>query len=117
MSIKNVIENKLCIGCGACAVQNPKKYSLGLNENGLYEAKLNRNISSHDPASSLVCPFSDDGENESEIAQRVFPNCLNHSDVLGYYESLYAGYSKEFRKTGSSGGIITWLLEYLLKNV
>ena len=39
-----------------------------------------------------------------------------YHDKIGYYYELYAGYSKEFRETSSSGGIATYIFKTLLEN-
>ena len=63
-----------------------------------------------------VCPFTDSGENEDTIGNRLYGEIpeIQHRPETGYYLASYVGYSEKHRKTSASGGIATWLLEKML---
>ena len=113
----DVIEGGYCIGCGACAstgsvtvVQDSFSQYQGQIEIGADAQAL--------AAASQVCPFSDVGLNEDEIAQKVFDRTLGqYGEIIGYYQSLFAGHvvEPELRSKVTSGGIITWTLNQLLE--
>lgn len=63
--------------------------------------------------------MSDYSSNEDLLGYEIFGKLKNikHNNLLGYYNSLYAGYIKEgtFRERASSGGFGTWILCELLR--
>ena len=112
--ITNVVNGGFCIGCGACSVLAPS-IKVDLNQYGEYVADLRSSSDSDLQNASAVCPFSDNADNESKIADDIFKDeCSFYDQRVGYYSALYAGYSGEYRNFGSSGGITTWLLAQLL---
>jgi coenzyme F420 hydrogenase subunit beta len=64
-----------------------------------------------------VCPFADNGSDEYEIGTELFSNDCSYDSKIGYYNKLFIGNVEEddYRKIGSGGGIITWLLAELIK--
>lgn len=116
IEIANVVNRGFCIGCGACTIISPS-IEVYLNQHGEYIADLERASSTELQNASSVCPFSNTTDNESVIADAIFKDvCTNYDDRVGYYSNLYAGYSGDYRRFGSSGGIVTWLLASLLMN-
>ena len=116
IEIANVVNGGFCIGCGACTIVSPS-INVNLNKYGEYIADLEKASNADLHNASAVCPFSNTVDNESVIADATFKKvCSNYDNRVGYYSNLYAGYSGDFRMTGSSGGIVTWLLDYLLVN-
>jgi coenzyme F420-reducing hydrogenase beta subunit len=71
----------------------------------------------HDSAVLAVCPFSGRGPNEDALARELFGAAGRHDDRIGYHLATYAGYvaEEDFRASGSSGGIASWLLTELLR--
>lgn len=118
--IKLVVNNNLCIGCGLC-VSKCKNNSLIMSENkyGFYEARQIKDCSCDGECLS-VCPFNpypnEKVKTENEISEYFFDNQKKHHPKIGYYISTYAGYSHKHRKSSSSGGIATYVLEKLLDN-
>lgn len=61
--------------------------------------------------------FCTTAKNEDELGLMFLQQPENqYHDKIGYYYELYAGYSKEFRETSSSGGIATYIFKTLLEN-
>lgn len=114
LGIREVVEQGLCIGCGVCTIGN--QATVKFNEYGDLVADIK--IAKGQDTSSLdfVCPFSDKSNTETQIAHKIFGDQqdVSYGDELGFFTGLYAGYSKEYRASGSSGGIVTWLLAKLL---
>lgn len=115
-TIKNVIDNDYCIGCGACAVVN-QNIQITRNVYGLKTAKYTPNTILDENVSE-VCPFATTA-NETTLGKALFSNKENmkHDPKLGYYLDLYAGKMNDDiqRIQTSSGGLISWLLCYLLE--
>lgn len=113
--LQQVIDNGYCIGCGACTFidDNIKIYR---NKYGMMQA--NYKITPINQASK-VCPFSSI-ENETEIASRLYKKLpdIKFEKKIGYYQDLYAGYigNDQLRVNTSSGGLLSYLLLYLLEN-
>lgn len=67
-----------------------------------------------------VCPFGEYACSEEYLANERFarvPGISVHNDI-GFYLKSYVGYSliNQHRENGSSGGMVTWMLETLLMN-
>ena len=107
-----VVTHGYCIGCGACAVADPR-ITLAETPHGLYTAVLPPRPR---PAAGQVCPFAATA-NEDHLAPELFPDAPHHHPLLGRYAGLYAGAVTEgdYRAAGSSGGLVTWLVSELLR--
>ncbi len=66
-------------------------------------------------AGQTVCPMSGATDDETEIASSLYPE-LPADDRIGRYRRNLVGHvaTGRFREAGSSGGLVTWLLETLL---
>jgi len=64
-----------------------------------------------------TCPFSPAAANEDELAARRFPHAARHDALIGRFESAYVGHvaEKDFRASGSSGGLVSWVACALLR--
>ncbi len=113
LNIKHVINNGLCIGCGVCRAVDPS-ITISLNQYGEYVAKINNSDFESDQLASEVCPFATNLD-EAELADEVFAGLEQH-EVIGRFSNLYAGYSVQDRESGSSGGIITYIVRQLLNS-
>lgn len=114
-TIKDIVENDLCIGCGVC-ISESKGSKMIWNKYGFLVPDLSKPF--NDDAIK-VCPYNPKPENEiqdeDKIAEFFLPDTPFKNPQIGHYHEIYVGYAKEFRKTSSSGGIGTYVLEQLLK--
>lgn len=114
-----VLRQGLCVGCGACAVVEPDRYSVAMNPAGQLQAvSLKPESVATSNSATKVCPFSDAALNEDELGRGNFDSDLVSDDQLGAFFSCYAGFVREgeYRERGSSGGIAKWLLSKLLQD-
>lgn len=113
-----VIENDYCVGCGMCAAKDPSQITMSLNEYGQYMPKV-KNFSNIREI-ERVCPFTNDKVDEDVIAGELFRETENikHTDETGFYIDTFVGYTlnEKERLAATSGGLISWLAQYLLKN-
>jgi len=117
--ITQVIGGGYCVGCGACVTQASNYIVIAENECQQYQAKILDGVNSKAlSVASSVCPFSNIGLNENELSDLFFEKSTgSEDDIIGYYQSLYAGHvtDNDFRGKTTSGGIISWTLNQLLK--
>lgn len=115
LGIREVISEGFCIGCGACTVKSEAAKIL-FNQYGELVANLSDCSEAEIRLMNEVCPFSADAPNETDIALVAFKDevDVNIGKEIGVFNGLYAGYSKLYRKSGSSGGVVSWLLSELL---
>ena len=114
--LNRIISGGYCIGCGACAAMEPDRITMAFDQYGMYQPQIRAGIDVAMAANILkVCPFSDEGPNEDQLALTLFPED-KRDERLGRYRGLYAGYvhEGEFRAKGSSGGVVSWVLVELL---
>lgn len=112
-SIADVVKQDLCIGCGVCAVNNPK-LRMEINEQGFY-----RPIGNLESKQSNICPFSNASSKESDLGQALYSQENQYNDqIIGYYDNLYVGAVREQseRLKSSSGGLATWFAKELLNS-
>lgn len=112
MDIKEVIERGYCIGCGVCRAVD-QNIGVNLNSFGEYIADLKNSSFDKIAEASNVCPFADN-QNETEISNEIFSEQSQH-EAIGRYLGLFAGYSIDDRSAGSSGGIITYIINELFE--
>lgn len=113
MSIKKVIENGYCVGCGACSLNN-KDMKIFLDvKDGFLKINNDNNCSTKN---SHICPFSDDALNETELAKIRYVDIENHDNRIGFYNAIFTGKNKNVNElnNSSSGGLVTWFAEKLL---
>jgi coenzyme F420 hydrogenase subunit beta len=116
VGVRQVIEHELCIGCGACTTIG-KSAKIEFNRYGELTANVSACSESEIRSMATVCPFSSSAPNETALAKVAFKNENNIqiSHEIGAFNGLYAGFSTTYRKWGSSGGIVGWVLAELLK--
>lgn len=117
--ISQVVDNDLCIGCGACTYAcDSNALSMHWNDYGFLVPELTDTCDCND-ACINVCPFNPspkpEVKNESKIANIFLSESTVEIDKLGRLINVYAGHSHEFRETSSSGGIATYILNELLQ--
>ena len=121
-TINDVLQQNMCIGCGACSVISNNKVPVTLNHLGLEVADASkvRNLNEEEfERVDSVCPFSDNALNEDELdAPSPSAMSMSHDQVVGRYTSMFAGRrTSEDQVVGSSsGGLTSWLVDQLFKN-
>ena len=116
--LSNLIENALCIGCGACSVTSPK-ISIKMNKDGFYRAVIDQALSDQENTQALeICPFSDSSLNEDQLADKFMPELPFYAPVAGKYISscVVSLNDESLRLQSTSSGFTTWILENLLKS-
>lgn len=115
MSIDLIVKNHLCSGCGVCVSEDQTHQAQMIWNNEGFLVPLLGKSSTQDKMIK-VCPFAIQQKDEDELGELFLkqPETQYH-DKIGYYYGLYAGYSKQFRETSSSGGIATYVLSALLE--
>ncbi|MCP5283231.1 MAG: Coenzyme F420 hydrogenase/dehydrogenase, beta subunit C-terminal domain [Rhodoferax sp.] len=114
VTIQRVIDGGYCIGCGACSLIEPR-IRVDFNDYGDLQAVLPPGLDDRTlRAAAEVCPFATTVD-ESQIGDSVFGSAPSSHPRIGRYEDLRAGYAPSTRAGGSSGGIVTWLLQSLLE--
>lgn len=117
---ENVVNQDLCIGCGACLYNsNQHDYKMDWNNEGfLMPVKQSENAIKLD-ADIRVCPFNPYPENEvrteNELADLFLNNAPNQHPKVGKYFNTYVGYSEQYRLSSSSGGMATYILNELFE--
>lgn len=115
LSPVKIADAGLCIGCGACTYASTRS-SMAFDVFGLYKPQLDSN-KLRSESFEQVCPFSDEGPHEDELAEELFGDNEDAHESIGRSIKCFAGYVQEanFRAKGSSGGITTWLAVELLE--
>src|SRR5690625_360715 len=119
--IDTVIKNDYCIGCGTCASIEGSPFEMILSEDGKYTPIIREDLLNMNLQHELtpICPFSDDAKSETQIGRELYSeNSTNYNEYVGYDITSYDGYVKEgdYRESGSSGGIGSWIASELLEN-
>lgn len=106
-----VIDGGYCIGCGVCAGPDKTPFDLYMDKNGFYQARLVGKLEEESIDYTQLCPFAENAQNETSLAQTLFSSLQEHPRI-GRYDDCYAGWVKEsdFREKGSSGGFAKWIL-------
>lgn len=112
--LNEVINSELCVGCGACTVDTD--ITMDWNKNGFL---VPSSIAGLVEYANKVCPFNlvpeDCVKTEDELADKFLNEADNKHIKIGKYINTYVGYSHEYRKTSSSGGVATYVLSKLLE--
>lgn len=114
-TINEVLNNGLCVGCGACAfAANSEMRETDL---GFFQPDLSKDWGNSTELAS-VCPFSNLSKNEDRISSELFGKDFKKDPFVGNYIALHTGHSHETRQLygeATSGGMITWILQELIK--
>jgi coenzyme F420-reducing hydrogenase beta subunit len=115
LSPLQVINSGLCIGCGGCASQDASAEMSFDRYKQLRPTGDRGWMRLRSESLSRTCPFSPNALNEDEIAAELYPHAGYHP-TIGRFSAAYVGAVAEdgFRDRGSSGGMVSWVLEELL---
>lgn len=116
--ISQVVDNDLCTGCGLCTYKCPSDaLGMKLSAEGFLVPEL-LGVCDNDAACISVCPFNPTPEeavkDETALADIFLSDGTETHEKLGRLIGTYAGYSKEYRETSSSGGLATYIFDQLL---
>ena len=115
--IEHVVNNDLCVGCGLCTAICPtESLKMKLNQNGFY-IPLPEISCDNSSECITICPTNPFvTSNEDDIGLNLFENdkSIRHNRKIGYFKSTHVGFSKKYRKTSSSGGVTTAIIQTLL---
>ena len=112
-SIKEVVENDLCISCGACTFSCDKsdvKMQESKNK-GVYLPRVSEELED----SFDICPGK--GYEIEGIAKSIFPEAKHNDIDLGRWSGAYSVHSnlEKITKNAASGGIMVGIAQYLLE--
>ena len=113
--LKNeIIDTGLCTHCGSCVGLSNKQLKINETENGPIPISVYDTINL-DQLVYDACPGK--GLNYPKLVDNIFGSQVDDWRI-GFYKDIFVGYAlnDSIRRTGASGGVITGLLIYLLKN-
>lgn len=118
--IEHIVNNDLCIGCGVCVALCPNgALEIKKNSYGFLIAEQTGDCDSYGSCLK-TCPFNpspiDEVKTEDELSSIFIKNTSQVTKKIGKYIDILAGYSKEYRVSSSSGGIVTYIAVELLEN-
>jgi len=116
-TIREVIDQGMCVGCGACSAVTGGAVSVTLQTRGAFEANLGSATAQQISKASRACPFSDESKNEDELANELYRDLAGKDDVVGHYSKIGAGrVADEMALNGSSsGGLTSWVAARLIE--
>ena len=112
-----MVQANLCIGCGACVAVGNQAGSMQLSPHGQLVPSFKDLPNQSAAAFSQLCPFSPEAPSEDILSASLFPEASQSHPEIGLFLETYVGHVLEgdFRARGSSGGMVTWILEELLR--
>ena len=115
-SIEKVIDNNVCVGCGACSVAT-SGITVSLGRWDAQTASVRGADGEALRAASRVCPFSPEAPTATEIAEAEFADAPFRDDRVGRYSTLWAGRMTDSDElmTSSSGGLTGWIATELMR--
>lgn len=105
--ISDIINNKLCLGCGLCSAIS-EKCEMRLNPHGFYEPILTEISQQEEKLISRICPSINITCNREHNNTSVWGNVILASNAWAVDENI--------RKSSSSGGVTSALAIYLLES-
>ncbi len=113
LTVKKVVNSKLCIGCGLCSIDTDTK-SIGYSKKNDCYIPLNIDLTSESIANK-ICPGK--GYRIVELGKKLYSDSEQYDIDLGYFHSIKGvrSVNENILKNASSGGFITSLLLYLLE--
>ena len=119
LSPKDIVSSGLCIGCGSCVAQaNLPGTKMAFDAYGELKPE-GASAWYQRPSESFTrtCPFSPAAKNEDYLATNLYPLAKHQDAAIGRFQTAFVGYvaEEEFRLQGSSGGMVTWVANELLR--
>lgn len=110
-----IVHAGLCVGCGSCVALSADPHAC-MSWDRYGQLKPKRGLTGE--SFGRICPFSAQAKNEDEIAADVFAGTRQRDRAIGRFEAAYVGHVEEgeFRKRGSSGGMVSWVAVELLRH-
>ena len=117
-SPRQIVRSGLCIGCGSCASANPGAEMKWDRFGQLKPSGPPEWYRTPTQEFARLCPFSPAAENEDQIAARQFSQAPLHDTNVGRFTGAYVGHvaEAEYRHSGSSGGMTSWVAAELLRS-
>lgn len=111
-NIKQVVDNNLCISCGACVLHSEENDSFMIERSGIFIP----NIKYINEEAFDICPGK--GYSIVELGNKLFPYAENYDIELGRWKQALVAHSTSDKilKNASSGGVMTGIANYLLEN-
>ncbi len=117
--IKNIVNQNLCTGCGMCISESESSLVMDWDEYGFLVPKRTNSLSLSTTNPLRVCPFNPAPEeavaDEDKLSSIYLREASHFDEKIGYFENTYIGYSYDYRKTSSSGGVATYIFKKLLE--
>ena len=114
---RDIVRSGLCIGCGGCAADEPRA-SMAWDAYGQLKPEGPADwYAAPTTTFAARCPFSPAAANEDVIATAQLPDAPHSDARIGRYEHAWVGHVAEdtFRSDGSSGGMVSWVANELLR--
>lgn len=115
-----IVPADMCAGCGVCAGVCPSKSLIMTMHEGAYKPVLASRCLSKCTVCLTVCPFYSHDLSRDNLSRVAFGSQvgIKLDPIAGYYLESFVGYSNvdDHRTRGASGGMATWVMEYLLNS-
>lgn len=117
--IDEVLDRGFCSGCGVCVGACPVgNLESAWMHNGDMGVIAQGTCIESCRACLEVCPFFSSHAEKERVVEETFARRkgIKRNDLTGFFRSAFAGYSLcGHRERGASGGMVSWLLEVLLR--
>lgn len=118
-NISYTVKNELCLGCGICADACPTKSITMHIVNGEWRPQIKESTCLNNNGCNKcykVCAGV--GLEIKKYADELYLDAACSDKYIGNFEKLYTGWScnMEIRRSANSGGLVSTILIYLLKN-
>lgn len=120
LSPRDIVGSGLCIGCGSCVAQSEASGArMAMDGYGQLRpvgppAWIRRGTATF----ARTCPFSPSAISEDDLAASLYSSASRHHPSAGRYLAAYVGHAAEgeLRASGSSGGMVSWVLLELCRS-
>ena len=113
----DIVRAGQCIGCGACALASPGDARMGFDRYGQLKPQGDhRFVTRRTESFARTCPFSPHALDEDDLAGRFLADAPHRDRQLGRFTASFVGHADEaLRARGSSGGMVSWFAQSLLR--